>query len=1357
MSKRILTFFCFFILLGSAVKAQVTYKMKDTTVRDCDGILTDSDALFGGLYGMNEDFTFSICPGTGATIYFNFTFLSLEQGNDTIFFYDGPSTASPLLVAYTGTPSPVPPLITATSGCMTIHFVSDGTLQLTGWNGSWTSIAPPIVAPILNVSTIEPPACDSNSFLIEFDRKLHCDSIVSAATNIIGYNAPTVTNITKVNCVNDSSRFARVWLNTPFVNNCQYFLVMDIKIPDVCDSVYNFTVRDTFDFVNCDLLAQLSPDDSVCFGDCKPIEVTNTPSCNTLSYSWSNGLPSTAGPHLVCPTVTTTYYVTVTESSSGKQYIDSVTIKVLDTLNKDIGITVDNTAEPPLCNNRWFRVKFNKSIPCDLLDSVTFTLTSSVGTFNVTNQNPINCTNNMLDSVRLRINPRFLRNCEYYLTFNLSFTDSCEGPISIIARDTFSITDCPFSINTTYNDSLCLNTCTNVSTVPSGCSGYNYVWSNGWPNSPGPFNLCPTGDTIIYLQVTEISTGLVINDTINVKVLDPTINPVAPMCSYDLPINLTANTMGGTWSGPGITNSSLGTFNPNSAGNGTHLITYTINSCTDTVLIIVTRPDARWNRNLCASGIPVNLAAGLPTGGTWSGTHVNSTTNQFTPVVYGNFTAYYTVNGCTDSINVFVDTIALGYDTDTVCGNSVPFNLPFSPTGGNWSGTGITNATLGTFNPAIANSGSNLVRYYYRGCRDTINMVVVQVNAGPDTNACPMQPAFNLSPGSPMGGVWKGVGITDTNAGTFNPGTLTGNWMSTISYSFKGCADTLQMDIIQTNVIPDTIFICPSQDSILITSIPGVSVQPNYGVWSGTGVTAYGTNYYLYPRFLGNGFHMIYYDKNTCQDSLMVAIYPDTLSYRDTTVCSIQSPFKLDSINNMPGATWQGTGITNANTGLFSPAVAGSGTHVITYKTIGGVCDKTIRVTVYQFNLANINLQDTFCFTNQNYAIPSTPTGGTWSGAGTYNKTLGIFNPAVAGPGTHQIIYSVGSGVCFTSDEKNVFVRDSILADLKTSADTICAGNSATLIGSAVGGYPNPSYTYSWSHTTSTTSSQSVSPLTTTQYTLTVDDGCSDSSSDTATITVLSITPTLYTSPSVCYGEIGYATFDLAQKAVYTFNWTKPSVLGDTVFGVGKDSAYLRVSNSFGCYIDTFLVIPGYDYLKADFGLNPDTYPKCISSDSKKLIVTDQSIGAITGGWDFGDGSTPMPYNPSNTSETYIYANGGNYIVTLIVKNSGPCYDTLTKEICVSDEKFFIADIFSPNGDGVNDMLFVRSSEAEKLEFFVFDRWGKLVFESNDVNNGWDGNYKGKAAEAGVYFYSVKMTLSSGEKIIKKGDVTLKR
>jgi gliding motility-associated-like protein len=88
----------------------------------------------------------------------------------------------------------------------------------------------------------------------------------------------------------------------------------------------------------------------------------------------------------------------------------------------------------------------------------------------------------------------------------------------------------------------------------------------------------------------------------------------------------------------------------------------------------------------------------------------------------------------------------------------------------------------------------------------------------------------------------------------------------------------------------------------------------------------------------------------------------------------------------------------------------------------------------------------------------------------------------------------------------------------------------------------------------------------------------------------------------------------------------------------------------------------------------------------------------------------------------------------------------------------FVPNTFTPNNDGLNDKLFVRGIGLRQLEYFrVFDRWGNVVFETHDMDEGWDGNYKGKPADVAAYVYILKGVCSSGSTVDKSGNVTLVR
>jgi gliding motility-associated-like protein len=94
-------------------------------------------------------------------------------------------------------------------------------------------------------------------------------------------------------------------------------------------------------------------------------------------------------------------------------------------------------------------------------------------------------------------------------------------------------------------------------------------------------------------------------------------------------------------------------------------------------------------------------------------------------------------------------------------------------------------------------------------------------------------------------------------------------------------------------------------------------------------------------------------------------------------------------------------------------------------------------------------------------------------------------------------------------------------------------------------------------------------------------------------------------------------------------------------------------------------------------------------------------------------------------------------------------------EIICDGPYVYVPNAFSPNNDGNNDVLYVRGLFVEKMIFRVFDRWGEMVFESTDVNFGWDGIYQGRKLDPDVYDYYLQVTCYGGLENIIKGNVTL--
>lgn len=149
----------------------------------------------------------------------------------------------------------------------------------------------------------------------------------------------------------------------------------------------------------------------------------------------------------------------------------------------------------------------------------------------------------------------------------------------------------------------------------------------------------------------------------------------------------------------------------------------------------------------------------------------------------------------------------------------------------------------------------------------------------------------------------------------------------------------------------------------------------------------------------------------------------------------------------------------------------------------------------------------------------------------------------------------------------------------------------------------------------------------------------------------------------------------------------------------------------------------------------------------------NQSQDALRYVWNFGDGQSSTEENPRHQ-----YMKTGNYTVCLTAYNAAGCPDKICKTIYADVLPLAdLPDAFSPNGDGSNDILYVRGYGIRTMDLKVFNRWGELVFSSTDQSIGWDGTYKGSPQEMDAYAYILEVNFWDGKHFVKKGNVTLIR
>jgi gliding motility-associated-like protein len=146
---------------------------------------------------------------------------------------------------------------------------------------------------------------------------------------------------------------------------------------------------------------------------------------------------------------------------------------------------------------------------------------------------------------------------------------------------------------------------------------------------------------------------------------------------------------------------------------------------------------------------------------------------------------------------------------------------------------------------------------------------------------------------------------------------------------------------------------------------------------------------------------------------------------------------------------------------------------------------------------------------------------------------------------------------------------------------------------------------------------------------------------------------------------------------------------------------------------------------------------------------TDSSANAISWFWDFGDGSISTQANPMHE-----YSAPGEYFVTLRVTDANGCVSTLSDgPFVVFSPDLLVPNVFTPNGDGVNESFMVRYTGSEDFFLEVFDRWGRSYFIGDSPAEGWPGlDSNGNAVPEGVYYYSLRIGESTYQ-----GNVTLMR
>ncbi|WP_242675425.1 DUF7948 domain-containing protein [Niastella koreensis] len=204
---------------------------------------------------------------------------------------------------------------------------------------------------------------------------------------------------------------------------------------------------------------------------------------------------------------------------------------------------------------------------------------------------------------------------------------------------------------------------------------------------------------------------------------------------------------------------------------------------------------------------------------------------------------------------------------------------------------------------------------------------------------------------------------------------------------------------------------------------------------------------------------------------------------------------------------------------------------------------------------------------------------------------------------------------------------------------------------------------------------------------------------------------------------------------------------------VGTYHVTLKVVDTSTCNKEdsTFLDIKVYPKPVADFSFAP--VPPSVN---KPIIFTNLSSGAVSYKWEFGDDETVS----KNTADTvsHQYNATGTFEACLIATSESGCTDTACKQVdALIDPLLDVPNAFTPGRFGRNGYISVTGFGIAKMTWRIYNRWGKLVFETHDRRAAWNGTYNGQLQPMDVYAYTLDVEFFDGNKLRKTGDITLIR
>ena len=818
---------------------------------------------------------------------------------------------------------------------------------------------------------------------------------------------------------------------------------------------------------------------------------------------------------------------------------------------------------------------------------------------------------------------------------------------------------------------------------------------------------------------------------------NPSICVVPPVCSSDAPFTIPAETPGGTWTSSPATpalNASTGQFNPALATPGTYTITYTLSCGSESISIVVNNCVAitaclEADNSITASGGSGTL--------TWS---TQSTSTTTTPITNE------------------AECIA--------CPTTTPNYIFGIYTG--CSGTTCTQ-TITTWNPF--GTGTNQTPPSYPVQIEDANGTILLINSAESLTACSTDPCPTINFTTPaqtnvtcFGGnngsaTVAASGGTGPYTYTWTPGNLNGATQSGLT------AGTYTINVTDNNNCPGTTTVTitePTSAVVVTTSSTSTTCGSNNG--TATANATGGTGTYTYSWLPGAGSGSTLSNLSSGSYTVTVTDANGCTASASANVGSAGGPsITVDSFNDIScnglsdgSATVSGTGGTgtlnyNWSPGNLSGATQnglGANTYTVIVTDQEG-CSNSATLTISEpsaISLTSGVITPANCGANDGSASVNA-SGGTGSLSYSWNPNVSTGpNATNVAAGNYEVTVSDANNC---SETINIVVSSigGPIVSLDASSDVSCfGGNDGSATVTANGG--TAPYTYAWSPSGGSAATATNLTAGSYQVVVTDDQGCVGSLNvDISAPNQLVVTGTV-TNPNCGALDGAISVVASGGNGGYTYSWTPGGQTEASINGVGAGSFTVNVTDSEGCTSSESFV------LTQTGSITIDAQPENVTINQGESVQLFAS-GADSYTWSPSEGlsCTDCADPIASPSTTTVYtvtgtdASGCTGVAAVTVFVIQVCGD------------LFVPTVFSPNdkGPAINNTLCVMGGCIAELTYAVYNRWGERIFETTDPEICWDGLYKDKPVNSGVYAYKLYAELFDGTVIEESGNLTIVR